>query len=567
MAVLLAMVPRSPFQVVNPNISDNLDAFGGIVGWPFGASSFQSFNSLDVTSTLPVSTQARELLGTLAGSYEGDLYDRIHIRPSRLDLGNVVSVQTTSVVVWNAHRTAKTLQAINGLDEGLAVEGQPAPPLSFTPITERSWLLSVSPDGQPVLDTSISWQFTGGEEPAIRVTANRIIAWAWAPDWGDGVQETLEWSTDVLASESLAEQRRALRIAPRRELQAAIYANARERSALDLGLFGWGARIWAVPIWPEIQLLQHPVALGADRINCQTEHLDFAIGGLVMLRGEDAFTYEVAEVSGVDAYGVDLARATQRAWGAGTRLYPARAAQLIEEPSLKRLTDDAVSVDVRFLIMEACDWPAQFPAVTYRGRPVLDTPPEESEDLTSSFSRLRSTLDSGFGLPLFADIAQRAMPILQWRWLELGRAQRAQLRSLLYALRGRQVPVWVPTHAIDLVVTSTISELATTIDIEHIGYTRFGQNKPGRRDIRIQLWSGTVFYRRVTGCTELDATTERLVIDGSLGQLIEPQNIARVCWMTLCRQNTDRVEIDHQTDSEGLAAASLTFIGVRDDEF
>lgn len=39
MAVLLAMVPRSPFQVVNPNISDNLDAFGGIVGWPFGASS------------------------------------------------------------------------------------------------------------------------------------------------------------------------------------------------------------------------------------------------------------------------------------------------------------------------------------------------------------------------------------------------------------------------------------------------------------------------------------------------------------------------------------------------
>ena len=41
----------------------------------------------------------------------------------------------------------------------------------------------------------------------------------------------------------------------------------------------------------------------------------------------------------------------------------------------------------------------------------------------------------------------------------------------------------------------------------------------------------------------------------------------RISWLALCRGNSDAVEIHHQTDSEGVASSSLTFRGVRDDEF
>lgn len=567
MALLIGFLPNSTVSAgANPNLTQALDGFFGIVGWPAG----ESMGSLAMIQPLathwPVEASGRIIEGVSANSYSDDFYHRIHIAPQSLDLGNVVSVQTTDVALWNSYLDPRTLLAIDGLDEGLMVSGQPAAPFLFQANQERIWQLSVTPDGQPVLDTVIEWVFDLGTA-GLRVTANRITAWSFAPDWADGVRETLEWLTDILGSETLVEQRRALRIAPRRSLQASMYVEGRERQLLDLALYGWGSRVWALPIWPDIQLLSSATEAGALRINCQTTNLDFEVGGLAMLRGEDAFTYEVVEILSLDASGLNLKRGTQQPWPARSRLYPARPAQLMSAPQLTRLHDRLQSAVVRFLLLDTCDWPETLPAVLYRSRPVLDLAPEESEDLTSSYERLLSTLDSGMGLPLISDLAGKPMPITRWRWLELGRAQRAQLRALLYGLRGQQVPVWLPTHADDLTVVATIGALSTVMDIEYIGYTRFAQARAGRRDIRLQLWNGSVFYRRITGCTELSTSVERLVFDTALGTQVEPSDIARVSWMVLSRLSGDQVEIDHQVDSEGVASCSLTFRGVRDDEF
>ena len=51
-----------------------------------------------------------------------------------------------------------------------------------------------------------------------------------------------------------------------------------------------------------------------------------------------------------------------------------------------------------------------------------------------------------------------------------------------------------------------------------------------------------------------------------LGTAMVPEDIARVCWLVLSRGNADRVTLDHITDSEGAAAAQVTFRGVRDDD-
>jgi len=485
MALLIGFLPNSTVSAgANPNLTQALDGFFGIVGWPAG----ESMGSLAMIQPLathwPVEASGRIIEGVSANSYSDDFYHRIHIAPQSLDLGNVVSVQTTDVALWNSYLDPRTLLAIDGLDEGLMVSGQPAAPFLFQANQERIWQLSVAPDGQPVLDTVIEWVFDLGTA-GLRVTANRITAWSFAPDWADGVRETLEWLTDILGSETLVEQRRALRIAPRRSLQASMYVEGRERQLLDLALYGWGSRVWALPIWPDIQLLSSATEAGALRINCQTTNLDFEVGGLAMLRGEDAFTYEVVEILSLDASGLNLKRGTQQPWPARSRLYPARPAQLMSAPQLTRLHDRLQSAVVRFLLLDTCDWPETLPAVLYRSRPVLDLAPEESEELTSSYERLLSTLDSGMGQPLISDLAGKPMPITRWRWMELGRAQRAQLRALLYGLRGQQVPVWLPTHADDLTVVAPIGALSTVMDIEYIGYTRFAQARAGRRDVRI----------------------------------------------------------------------------------
>lgn len=567
MAVLAAQsVMPTLGGIVNPYLTAAHDAYAWVEipyasaaqAWPGGA---------PVVSDWPVEANGRAIAAQRAGAWGDDWYHRIHIRPQQLDLGNVVSAQTSPVYIWNAFLEPRTLSRISGLDEGIEVGGQPDPPLLFTALQELVWQLTVTTDGQPVLDTVIAWEFDNGRSAALRVTANRIIAWTFVPDWGDGILERLTASTDILQSESAVSQRRRLRLAPRREFSGPMYAEGRERQLLDLSLFGWSDRIWSIPIWPDIQLLPVGVPADADFIPCSTAHLDFRAGGLAMLRGEDAFASETVEILDVLSNGLQLKRNTQQAWPAGTRLYPARAAQLLEEPALSKLTDRLVEAEVRFLIVEACDWPEWLPSTLYRGRPVWDRRPDDSENLTHAAERLRSTLDSGFAQPLITDTARRALQLLGQRHLDLGREARALVRSFIYGMCGRQRVVWVPSHMDDLTVVAPISAVATSVDIEHIGYTRFSSGKPGRRDIRIELYDGSVFMRRLVGSTELDGKVERVGLDSALGVEVQPHQVARISWMNLMRFESDVQEIEHMTDSEGVAAWATAFREERDDEF
>lgn len=568
MALLVGLTPQSAVGgIVNPHVTADFQGFYGIAGWPTGESLIGASPIGALLTHWPVEANGRALEGISATAYSADFYHRVHIAPSQLDLGNVVSAQTTPVYLWNAFLEPRTLSSINGLGEGLLISGQPAPPLLFPALKELQWQVTVTPDGQPVLDTTVEWVFDNGAEAGLRITANRIIAWSFAPDWADGVVERLTWATDILQSESGVEQRRAIRLAPRREFEASMYVEGRERQLLDLALFGWGSRVWALPIWHEVQLLGVGVSAGALSITCSTQYLDFRAGGLAMLRGESAGASETVEVDSVTPGSLLLKRATQQTWPAGSRLYPVRSAQLTQQPDLARLTDTASSADVQFLVVEPCDWPELMPATLYRGRSVFETRPDEGEDLTSSYQRLLLTLDSGSAIPLMTDTANRAFPVQAHRWLEMGRAERAALRSFIYAMKGRQKAVWLPTHADDLTLVDIVSSLASTLDIANVGYSRFASAKPGRRDIRIELWDGSVYYRRITGSAELSSDIERIAIDATFGRQILPTDVLRISWLVFCRLDSDTVEIEHMTDSEGLAATQLVFRGVRDDEF
>ena len=331
-------------------------------------------------------------------------------------------------------------------------------------------------------------------------------------------------------------------------------------------MFGWASRIWAVPIWFDIQLLGTGVSAGAVVVACDTVNRDFRANGLAILLGETAFQYETAEILSFTNTQITLKRPLLNNWAAGTRLYPARTARLEQAPRLTRMTDELQSSDVDFLIVEPCEWPAIIPATLYRGYPVFDATPDESEDLTSEYQHLLLQLDNGSASALVTDTANQAFPVVQHRWQLYGRAERAAWRSLMYGFNGRQKAAWIPTHADDLTLATIVTNTSTTMDIVSIGYTRFGQVKTGRKDIRVQMRNGTVYYRRITGAGEISLDIERLQIDTAFGVQINPADVLRISWLMLMRADSDSVEIPHETDGDGLARAQQIFKMVRDDD-
>lgn len=422
---------------MTPGLTNDLATFD-VQPWPphTSAVSLMPVDGIR-TPVFPVTSAARLRSGWRAHSYRDDFYDRIYISPAALELGNVVSAQVADVRLWNAYLYPQQVISLDGIEEGIAVTPPAALPMMLGALGETTWKVAVTPDGPSMLDTQLRWLFAAVPEVALRITGNRIVPWTFAPNWTAPVVEQLQWLTDVLASPRGGEQRRSLRIAPRRRLQAQVLAEGAERALLDLALAGWGRRVWAVPVWPDVQLLGAALPVGSLRIDCTTTDFDFRANGLVLLRGENAFDTEAVEILALDANGLDLKRATQSSWPAGTRLYPVRSARLAELPQTIRRTDRLMQTEVRFDLAEPADWPAALPLVLYRGRPVLDHRPDESTNLTHGYERLIQELDPGPSLPAVTDTAGSGFVLHQHRWLLAGRAERSAWRALMYGLRGR----------------------------------------------------------------------------------------------------------------------------------
>lgn len=366
------------------------------------------------------------------------------------------------------------------------------------------------------------------------------------------MQETLAWASDVMQSPSTAvTQHRALRDAPRRSFDFDLIANAQDRRVAEMLLAGH-AGAWLMPIWPDVQWLSATLDVGATSIPCATAGFDFVDGGKALLYTA-VNRWEVVGIDSIAADSIALTTATLAAYGPGSRLYPLRRAR-VQDGAEERLRNDDVGLRrMVFDIDEACDWPELASPTLYLGHPVLDVRPDESDDPASSNARLVQVVDYGTSLPVAHDLAGVALRAQQSHWRLYGRAEHTWFRSLLYTLRARHAPIWVPSWASDLRVVSPIAGDSTSLSIEWAGYTLFGKGKPNRKDIRVELFDGSVLYRRIVDASEA-GTTETLTLDSALdASSTAVDSIRSVSFMALCTLASDEVEIEHVTDAEGLA--------------
>src|SRR6185437_8450827 len=87
-------------------------------------------------------------------------------------------------------------------------------------------------------------------EVVMGIVDSTDVPWTIVPDWSNGVQESLSWSTDVMQANATAvTQHRSLRASPRRSFTFALAADAQNRRAADMLLAGHSG-LWPLPIWP-----------------------------------------------------------------------------------------------------------------------------------------------------------------------------------------------------------------------------------------------------------------------------------------------------------------------------
>ena len=548
--------------VANPYVAIDLDGFTGEQWYPYHESMVSVSPVFTLTTYYPVEANGREIQCIKTNSYFDDFYNRIHISPSFLELGNVASEQVSTINIWNAYLVSKPLQSIDGLQEGLSVSGQPNPPFNFAALQERAWDVSILPDGPSTIDSALVWNF-GTDQVQLKITGTRIVAFGWLVDWSKPVIETLQWLTDILQSKTGHEQRRSLRLSPRIQFDAELLLCDAERQFFDLAMIGWSAKDFALPVWNQQQWLATSHIAGGFVVYCDTTYRNFRPNRLAVLRGESAFENETIEIESVHADRLILKRPLLKSWPAGTCFAPAVTAQLAEQPNLIKRTDRMMRTQVSLNVTEPVEHPAYLPSATYRSYPVLEDAPNEQKDLTHTFERFFNTLDNKIAQPLKHDLAKAAFNLYQYVWMTYGREQQAQLKGLFYALAGSQKAIWIPTFSDDLTVISNQTGTSNALTIRWCGYARFAQNQLGRRDIQIRLKNGTTLYRRIISAAEINAESEQIVLDENFDN-VNQNTVLMISFISLCRLSNDTLTIEHSNDSDGIAKAEATWRGVHE---
>lgn len=385
--------------------------------------------------------------------------------------------------------------------------------------------------------------------------------WPYQPN--GAVLERLEWRTDVLESDGGPEQRIALRAYPRRFFEFDVLLDERNARTAENLLHGKGASEWHLPVWMDAERLAAQLSAGATSVPAGGSLRDYAAGNLLLLMGDTAAGNEGCTVATVGASTVTLTAPTASTWPAGSIVAPLRTARLVSgAAAFARFTGASIYGRLRWQCVDSTTWTAATEA-TYRSLPVMTHRTNWDADPSRELDRRLAVVDSGNGAPSITDFWGAPVAVQSHRWLCDGRTEIDTMRQWLFARRGRLSAFWLPSWARDLEVQATIGASDTTIDVEACGYTTHIAQAIGRRDIRIELVDGTVYYRRITGSTVVDADTERLTISSALGASVSPASIYAVSFMHLARLDTDAVEIAwHRWD---VAEAVFTVRGILND--
>jgi hypothetical protein len=378
------------------------------------------------------------------------------------------------------------------------------------------------------------------------------------PNWKEAVLERLEWLTDVLVSESGAEQRRKLRQYPRRSLEASFVSFGANRNLIDSYLSGVGTQYGLVPLWWDETGIDSTFAGSVDVFG-DFYRREFFVNDVVIIRRDNALDYELNVIVERTAthltllYGlqVDTANAT---------ITPVRVAQVREALSASQLTDGVRQYQLRFYTIEAAayttDW--TFPIYSRTNLPMLTWVADYSQQMDLSYDRNTYQWDNQVGNPYIVDPGATATANEKFSYTIFGREEMHDFKCNIYKMSGRWRELHVPTGHNEFELSRDVDTSQGALVVARSGYSQYRLSQQAtRQDILIELYDGTRYPNTIISSRVVE-DEEWLFLSETLPSVSKDQ-VRRISYMPRSRLDIDAVEINRLTDADGASQVALTF--------
>lgn len=495
-----------------------------------------------------VSVASQDFDGVFQPGFGGDLFERIIVLPRVKAIGFVLSSTQFPVEVWNTfHDSAKALNSITITGSGgITITNPFTLPKSIGAKGSIIFQAVIPGAGDVNILLDVVFGFTGISGTDMAVSGSRILVFSVAPDWENGIEESIEYLTNVLTAYDDSEQRRALRTQPRRGLKfTALALDARSAAGMEALVWGWQHLPYGVPFWQDSQPLRTAIEAGAFVLDVDTTLRLFAPGGILVL-WKDEFTFEALTISDLDDDSITLSAPTQFAWdaGAGTRVVPVFLGRLANSIQLQRLWSQGDSLDVEFSgeALQVAPTPTEL-LTQFKGFDVLEVAPNWVDGLNRTYKRSIVVMDSLTGTITVDDKGGTPIVSHDMPWWVDTHTGATILRAFLVARLGMFKPFWVPTFDQDLVLSTDGISGNSVLTIQAINYTRFFFPDLSRRYLALlDRTGGANRYVTVTGSTDNGDGTESLTLSAALTADV-PVDTTMISFLTFSRLQNDKNSI------------------------
>lgn len=377
------------------------------------------------------------------------------------------------------------------------------------------------------------------------------------PNWKNGITEQISWLTEVLGSEMAAEQRRPLRLSPRRTFEASFMRADADRSRLDLFLAGTGKKKCLVPLWHEQFELGEGNSNGSIQFPAGTlKTREWPVGSLAMITNGDASIYAVLWVNAVDL-AIDQIQLTALAnvgpWLNGCRIYPLRVARVLDQAKLGNPTDRVAVTQIRFALSDPDH--SVVPGFGNLSKTWLFKP-NRSIAIDIDYFRNDFIIDYEVGKVEVVDPSNQVQTVQAIGLRLFGRADIYKFRQFLYAARGKLHGFFMPTFMQDLLPLEDLS--GNSFDCKVNGFFDYiKEPQDARLRIMIEFKDGQTQYFAGIKNVEpvLDSVppyrqvAERFTVedDDAFPTTIARADIARISFLVYSRFDQDTFELEHHT--------------------
>ena len=486
--------------------------------------------------------------GAKRHTFADDYYNRIHITPTFLNLGNLLSSQQRNIEVWNSYFTPQLLSSIGQVGADGIVLSQPIPaPTTFAELETRTYIVNISTNGAPVINAQYIFNFPL-ETPEVRLIGRRVVVWPFLPQVK--FTEGDEWKTDIIPSFEY-EQRLALRTAPRQSFGYQFQLDAYQFSKAKAIATQWGQRVYGIPVWAENTFVG-AIPIGATKIFLDTAYADYRDDDIIMVWDNDV-NFAALEILVVDPDGLNLKLPTEVAFN-NAYVSPLRFAQTPRGIEFKRDARDEIIANANFVVTQNVDLGAGVGYPVYKGIDVIPDRTIIVSDISERILRAVDTFDNGSG-PVVVDIQNNwVTSTKQITFDTLTREDRWSMRQWVHSRRGRQKAFCLPSWNMDLNIIDNLSATSTVLTIQPIGYGLYY----GITYIRIEKTDGTVVYNTVIGSTLDISGNELLTLEDQLGVDLLVSEVRLASFMSHVRFDSDNVRLSFTYD--GRSSTSIPVV-------